>query len=315
MKRPALMLVLLGVATFSVGAWLQPRLVRTGEQHESDSVMKILFGEGRRMFANHFAIKADVYMHSGYYPSIFDQAAAAAKAEEAEQIKPVAQSACAAGCTHDHDHDPKAEAAPKDEHEHKDGDGCAKDFLGQPRDWIEAFGRKFIVTEHAHLEGGKEREMLPWLRISAELDPQRVETYIVAAYWLGERLDKPAEAEQFLRQGLKANPQSYEILTALGKIYGEQQNDPARARNVWQLALRRWDEVEAGKEKPDNVGRHAILLRLAALEEAQGRIPEAVRRYEEAKQVSPHPEALDERIRQALTKFGQSTNDFPGLLH
>src|SRR5438034_2728201 len=29
-------------------------------------------GEGRKLFANHFYVKADVYFHSGYYPSIFD---------------------------------------------------------------------------------------------------------------------------------------------------------------------------------------------------------------------------------------------------
>jgi tetratricopeptide (TPR) repeat protein len=295
MKRPALMLALLGVATFSVGAWLQPRLVRADKQNESDSVMKILFGEGRRMFANHFAIKADVYMHSGYYPSIFDQAAAAAKAEEAELAKPVAQSACAAGCTHDHDHDHKAEAALADEHEHEDGDGCARDFLGQSRDWIEAFGRNFIITEHAHLEGGKEREMLPWLRIAAELDPQRVETYIVAAYWLGERLNKTAEAEQFLRQGLKANPHSYELLTELGKVC-RKLNEPDRARNIWRLALRRWDETEKNKKEPDTVGRHGLLLRLADLEESQGHLNEAVRWLQEAKAFSQNPAVLDERI-------------------
>ena len=57
-------------------------------------------------------------------------------------------------------------------------------FLGPPRDWIERFGRHFIITEHTHLQGAKEREILPWLRISAELDPQKIETYTVAAYWL-----------------------------------------------------------------------------------------------------------------------------------
>ena len=50
------------------------------------------------------------------------------------------------------------------------------------------FGRKFRVTEHKHLSGDStERELLPWLKISAELDPQRVETYTVAAYWLRPR--------------------------------------------------------------------------------------------------------------------------------
>ena len=31
-------------------------------------------GDSRQLFANHFFTKADVYFHSGYYPSVFDQA-------------------------------------------------------------------------------------------------------------------------------------------------------------------------------------------------------------------------------------------------
>src|SRR5438309_1796727 len=88
----------------------------------------------------------------------------------------------------------------------------------QPRaaDWIERFGRHFLITQHSHLSGGNEREILPWLRFSAELDPQRVETYTVAAYWL-RSMGKIVEAERFLRDGLLANPGSPEILFELGR--------------------------------------------------------------------------------------------------
>src|SRR5437667_4857091 len=65
-------------------------------------------------------------------------------------------------------------------------------------------------------ESSDVREILPWLRLSAELDPNSVRTYTVAAYWLRERMGKVAEAEQFLREGLRANPGSYAILFELG---------------------------------------------------------------------------------------------------
>ena len=29
-------------------------------------------GDSRRLFANQFFVEADVYFHSGYYPTIFD---------------------------------------------------------------------------------------------------------------------------------------------------------------------------------------------------------------------------------------------------
>src|SRR6266478_4836489 len=82
-------------------------------------------------------------------------------------------------------------------------------FLCKPRDWIDAFSRKFFPSVHTHLdEGGPQghsasagdlgqgaevREILPWLRLSADLDPNRVETYTVTAYWLRRRMGKVAE--------------------------------------------------------------------------------------------------------------------------
>ena len=72
-------------------------------------------------------------------------------------------------------------------------------FLGPPRDWIERFGRHFIITEHTHLAGKNRSEILPWLKLSAELDPQKIETYTVAAFWLRD-LGKIKEAERFLRE-------------------------------------------------------------------------------------------------------------------
>ena len=216
-----------------------------------------LFGEGRRMFANHFAVKADVYLHSGFYPSIFDQAAQQ-QTSEADHESHAEAHAEEHGHDHDHDH--------SEGHECPECHKCNSTFMGEPRDWLEKLGRNFMVTEHTHLEGGSEREILPWLKLSAQLDPQRIETYTVASYWLSEHLNQPEEAEKFLREGLRANPQSYEILLDLGRLYEQRFHQPERARGVWRLALRRWDETEAGKDKPDKIGRSSILSNLAESE-------------------------------------------------
>ena len=79
------------------------------------------------------------------------------------------------------------------------------DFLGQPKDWIDSFSRHFYPSEHRHLgehkgghhegeneESGRERELLPWLKLAATLDPERPETYIVASFWL--RTQRPGTA-------------------------------------------------------------------------------------------------------------------------
>jgi len=268
-----LVLILLGSSVFTLATILQPRALRWSRQGNSDSALAIVFGEGRRLFANHFFVKADVYFHSGYYPSIFDQAQAPKDSHH---------------LTQEDTGGPRGDA--EEEHERK------MSFLGPPRDWIERFGRHFMVTQHSHLSGGDQREILPWLRLSADLDPQRVETYTVAAFWLRRELGKVNEAEQFLREGLRANPNSYEILFELGRLYREDRHDNARARNVWQLALRRWQEREAHQKEPDLRARGDIAINLARLEEDEGNLAAAISYLELVKASSPWPQVIQQQI-------------------
>ena len=77
MKRlgPYLILLVLLAAGFSLATVLQERVSTWSKRGNSDSIMQVLLGDGRRLFANQFFVQADVSFHSGYYPSIFDQAA------------------------------------------------------------------------------------------------------------------------------------------------------------------------------------------------------------------------------------------------
>lgn len=291
-SSPLLRLALLAVVCFSLATVLQPRTAKWSNPARSGGVLKIVFGEGRRLFANHFFIEADVVFHSGYYPSIFDQAG-----------RPK-QSAMVSGHDEHHDHDHDAHGAGTEEHgDDEAGHKCEMSFLHEPKDWIERFGRNFIIHEHTHLSGGKEREILPWLRLSADLDPQRIETYTVAAYWLRARLGKAKEAEKFLREGLRNNPNNCHILFELGRVYYEAYHDISRARNVWDLALRKWDEQEAPKKEPDLTLLAGITENLARLEEEQGHFARAIGLLERAKTASPNPAGLNARIAELRAKL------------
>jgi len=275
MSAPSLILGLLLVICFTMATWLQPWHQKwAGGRAQSDSLLGVVMGDSRQIIANHFFTKADVYFHSGYYPTIFDQAIRGAPHITAEK-------------------DATADRETGDGHEHAEEAG----FLGAPHDWIESFSRNFYPSRHSHLEKpGEAHEILPWLRIAADLDPHKVETYTVAAYWLRQHLNKVDEAEQFLREGWRSNPDSYEILFELGRVFHENRQDPQRARNVWELALRKWRERSQHGDKPDDFVLEQILTHLAQLEEREGHWGQAISYLEKLKPVSPRPEAIQRQI-------------------
>ncbi len=280
-SRAILILLLLLAAGVTLATVLQPVTPQWTGHSPSDSLLKLVLGDARAMFARQFFVKADITFHSGFYPSVFDQAR---QAEEEENH--VA-------------------------HPGKEGEKPEGSFLGPPTDWIDRFGRHFRITEHTHLEGGNIREILPWLRLSADLDPHRIETYTTAAYWLRNRLGKVKEAEEFLREGLRANPNNAELLFELGRLDYENYHDPARARNLWELALRRWHEVEAKQKKPNLFVLDEITTNLAHLEESAGHFDRAIEYLEQAKQASPNPADLDRQIQELRRKLASPLTGRP----
>ena len=276
--RAWLLFAFLLAGTFTLATALQPRAIAWGRGSEADGLLPALLGDGRQILANHLFVQADVYFHNGYYPSVFDRGFAPTNAQH---------------MAHEEDHTESAVAG-QQEAEHEK----AMNFLAPPLDCLESFGRRFAITRHTHLASGKEREILPWLRLSADLDPHRIETYTVAAFWLRRDLGKVKEAEQLLREGLAENPSSYEIRFELGRLYEENYHDRARAENNWRAALKRWMENEAGKPNPDVMALGQIVGRLARIEESEGHYAQAIDLLEMAiaHHATPHPEAVRQQI-------------------
>src|SRR5881394_2322268 len=234
--------ILFVAAAFALATILDP-IWGGMQRRQAKSVIDMMVGDGKRLFANHFVTKADVYFHNGYYPSLFQQAKADSHLSEAAESHE--------GEGHE-DHDEHAEHG--EHHEKVAGD--------EPQDFVEAFGRHFFVSQHSHMKNADAKELLPWFKISAELDPNRVETYSVGAFWLRATLKKTNEAEEFLRQGWKSNPDSFAIIFELGRLYESDRKDNERARNLFELALKKWDQQEPTKEKPDLFMRAQILANL-----------------------------------------------------
>jgi len=314
---PHLAIALLLVVAFSLSTRLLTFELQREAGTPAKSILVLLLGDSRRLFANHFFIKADEYFHAGYYPSIFDQAAVAKKG---------GGSAVATGAVTGDAHAGEVE------------------WMHAPQDWIERFSRNFFPSEHVHLdaleddhdhdgdgvpdhaaadhaeagaephdhdhghahgaapedEGSSMREILPWLRIAAELDPNRIETYVTSAYWLRKRMNRVAEAEAFLRDGLRANPKSYALAYELARIHDEHHHDAGRARNLYQLALRYWNDTQRLAPEPDHFTLAQILGQFATFERRAGNPNRAVELLRELKLISPHPNAVEQLIQDVL---------------
>jgi tetratricopeptide (TPR) repeat protein len=281
-----LLLLALLVFCFGLGAVLPAQFqALENSRHQSDNFFSLLLGDSSRMFANNFFVKADEYYHSGYYPTIFDNNANF-------QTPHIA-----------------ADTGAVNSKNHGEDDS----FMGPPRDWIDAFGRHFIPNRHTHLdEGGATddlstsenvREILPWLKLAARLDPDNIQTYTVTAYWLRLRMNKSAEAEQVLREGLRNNPESYEILFELGRLYDESHHDSGRARNVWELAVRYWFKLSPEDQKENKLIFEQITAHLGQLENNAGNWPQAMNWLQAAQKVSLTPGDLQKRIDEVKKKM------------
>jgi tetratricopeptide (TPR) repeat protein len=242
----------------------------------SENAMKLLLGDGRKLFANEFLTMGDVYFHSGYYPSIFD------KQETSLDV-----------------------AAPA--HGQADDADPNESFLGPPKDWIDALGRNFKPNKHTHLSSGgaqgnmkstSVQEILPWLKLAADLNPKLIESYTVAAYWLRTNLHNPKQAERFLREGLHSNPDNYQLLFNLGQLYDQDYHETNTAINILKLAARRWQmQTPAEKlNKQNKIALDEIAGNLARLYEDRGDLTNAIYYLKMSKTVSPFPNAVQQRI-------------------
>jgi tetratricopeptide (TPR) repeat protein len=260
-----------------VGPQVEARLAANGVT--DDNPVARWLGDSRQMFANSFFVKADAYYHSGYYPTIYDDNTPFKTPHIGEDSSTMKSK----------------------------NSGDETTIFGHPNNWVERFELNFFPSYHTHLdEGGVDgngaeevKEIMPWLKISAELDEHRIDTYLVTAYWLRRRMHKVDEAEQFLRDGLRANPGNPAILYELGQLYFEDRHNPDRARNLYLAALASWQLANPGKiekdQDPSFIYEH-ITSALAKLELQEHNIPQAIGYFKLLMQVSPTPDAVQKWI-------------------
>ena len=288
--RPFLLLLIaLLVFCFGLAAHLEPQFQAWPGSRAKGDIIAVVLGDSRRLFANTFYVKADEYYHSGYYPTMFDDNAAFQTTHMAADTGAVSSK------------------------NHGDEHG----FLGPRRNWIDAFGRNFFPDRHTHLDSGgaddlsgsdEVREILPWLKLSADLDPDNVQTYTVTAFWLRERMNNAAEADTILHEGLRNCPESYDILFELGRLYNESYHDRDRARNVWELGVRKWQKLDPEVKKENRIVMEQLGIHLAKLEEDAGNLPRAIEWLQQAQEASIMAPVIQQQIDRLRGKLGEEFN-------
>jgi hypothetical protein len=284
--KPCFFLSLLMSAAFTLATLLAPKFDDASVARSREAAGFTAFlAQSKRLFAEQSFVKADKYFHSGYYPTMFDDQTAFHTPHMALYPNVI-------------DQEKRAEQARNKQRLQNVVD--LTDESGSPgmaRDWIEEFGRNFFPVRHTHLDQhgakGEMRELLPWLKLAAELDPSRVEVFVVTAFWLRTELNAVTEAEAFLRDGLRLNPGSPEILYELGRIHREQRGDVGRARNLWEAAIVNWHIHEGEKSEPNTFLLAQITSQLAALEEEQQRFTMALQHLRTLRAVSAYPPAVE----------------------
>jgi tetratricopeptide (TPR) repeat protein len=123
MRAYLLSLAALLVVAFSLATGIEPWYQSwEGSRAKSDNLIQVALGDSRQLFARHLFDKADAYFHNGYYPTIYDS-------KQGFENAHVSQ----------------------DRHEEGGAEEHEQNFLGKPRDWIDAFSRNFFPARHTHL--------------------------------------------------------------------------------------------------------------------------------------------------------------------
>lgn len=236
--------------------------------HERSDVPALwqVLGEARSIMSNLSLLQADLYFHGGIKDACDEHTGPYAFIER--------------GADHDHD---------KYLHGEISHDVSPYNVLLRLSDEIS-------VTEHIHLEGDQLKEIVPWLYLASEVDPNNVLAYTLAGYYLAYRLDKTDQAIAYLKKGLMNNPDSWEVNGEIGRIYFQKLKDyDASARYLSRA------KVLLDKTPHDKFQERAILAYLALSYEKLGEGQKALPLYHRLDSLFPDRDLYKEKMRQLRT--------------
>ncbi len=150
------------------------------------------------------------------------------------------------------------------------------------------------VTADSHLKPGEEKEALPWFYIEVAFNPHDIRGYVMGAYWL-ERIGRRAESLKFLREGNEKNPDSAQILSAMGEAYMKE-NNYEKAENFLERSCKLWSGAKGVNSVSNSYTESDRLFAfdlLAFLYIKKGEYAKALNICREFLKFGPNPVILD----------------------
>lgn len=132
-----------------------------------------------------------------------------------------------------------------------------RSFVGQVRGLL-ADLLWLRVDEYQHrrrIVGGDllqsdDEAMMPLVRLITWLNPHFIEAYALGGQWLAFHFDRPAQAMTFYEEGIRNNPQSFDLLNGAAWVYW-------RFRHDYRTAAKR--ALEAARVAPDDLHKFQAL--------------------------------------------------------
>ena len=159
-------------------------------------------------------------------------------------------------------------------------------------------GGELSIHAVKHLHGEEEKEVMPWLYYSVKLNPHNVEAYVVGAYWVGCRLGKADEALKFLREGMKHNPDAWQIYSEAGGLYFHQKQNYIQAIKLYSKA-----ESLMSDKNADKFDKSHTFTFLGASYEKIGKIDRALEYYRKDVNLFPSHRGLIKKIKKLEGKI------------
>ncbi|MDD4203046.1 MAG: hypothetical protein PHQ52_06225 [Candidatus Omnitrophica bacterium] len=188
------------------------------------------------------------------------------------------------GGIYDQDHDPvKCMLAENDHEQNKTNDISNETFFMKLYDATH-------ITEHRHISGNEYKELLPWIEYAVKLDSNNIQAYNLGGYWLIYRMNLPDKGISLLKEGIRNNPDAWQLYATLGLFY-YQQKDTEKSEYYLTKAS------DLGKTfGMDKVDKHLIYTPLAEIYKNTGKISDSITLYQELEKDFPDDPAIKTKI-------------------